>query len=318
MKHQSLMPMKRLATALFLLLAALAAGQAETPSVEFLQLTDTHVTDLSGIAEPLAVARNHFRNTGADLAKFLAGPERPPGSDFILFTGDLIDGFSFVAGDGRRVFGQIDAFQRAIGASRVPLFLLLGNHDITHYGLSAAAKPAADQSVAGEARAAWVAAAPCFRQGTYYAIEKQVGGTKYVILMLDNGYSAAGAKDAPATRMAPEQLYWLRRQTDTHAGATIILALHIPLGTDPGSQAIKDAVAGARNIAVVLAGHNHKDGIEDLELGESVAVQVRTAAFGYGVNNWRRVRLLPDRIEVFATGKQEQLEKSVLIRGANS
>lgn len=308
------MPTKRRLIAPFLLLAVLATGQAATPRVEFLHLTDTHVVDLSKVAEPLAVARKHFGNTGADLAKFLAGPTRPSGSDFILITGDLIDGFSFVAGDGRRVLGQIEAFHRAISSCRVPMFLLLGNHDITHYGLSTAAKPAADQSVAGEARAAWMAAAPSMRRGTYYAIDQQVGETKYVILMLDNGYSAAGAKDTPASRMAHEQLYWIRRQTETHASATIILALHIPFGTDSGSQGIKSAVAGARNIALVLAGHNHKDGIEDVAFGETTAVQVRTAAFGYGVNNWRRVCLHPDRIEIFATGKQEAVEKTIPIR----
>ena len=144
-------------------------------------------------------------------------------------------------------------------------------------------------------------------------LERQVGGTKYVLLLLDNGYSAAGAKDAPGFRLAPEQLHWLRRQTETHTGAVILLALHVPLGTDAGSEAIKGAVAGARNLALVLGGHNHRDQIEDLALGAGTAVQVRTAAFGYGVNNWRRIRLHPGRIEVFATGKQDVVEKTIPI-----
>ena len=41
---------------------------------------------------------------------------------------------------------------------------------------------------------------------------------------------------------------------------------------------------------------------EAFALDGGAAVQVRTAAFGYGANNWRRVRLLEDRIEVFTTG----------------
>jgi hypothetical protein len=310
------MPTKRLTTLLYFLLAAWAIGQAGAPVVDFLQLTDTHVTALDQAAEPLATARKHFAPGGAELAKFLGGHERAAGSDFILITGDLIDGYSFAAADGRKLFGQIDAFQRAIAVSRVPVFLLLGNHDITHYGLGAAGKPAADQSVAGEARAAWIQAAPCFRQGTYYALERQVGVTKYVILMLDNGYSAAGAKGAAGFQTAHEQLYWLRRQTELHAGATFILALHVPLGADAGSQAIKGAVADARNVALILGGHNHRDQIEDLPLGASTPVQVRTAAFGYGVNHWRRIRLHPDRIEVFATGKPDAVEKSIPIHGA--
>ena len=312
------MPKKCLVTARLLLLTLCAIGEAQVPSVEFLQLTDTHVTDHSQVAEPLAAARKHFRNSADELAKFLAGTDHPPGSNFILFTGDLIDGFSFAAGDGRRVLGQIEAFQRAIAGCRVPVFLLLGNHDLSHYGVSAAAKPAADQSVAGEARAAWIKAAPCFRQGTYYAIEQKVGETQYVILMLDNGYSAAGAKDAAGFQMAHEQLYWLRRQTELHAGATIILALHVPLGADTGSAAIKGAVAGARNIALILGGHNYRDQIEDLALGASTPVQVRTAAFGYGAGNWRRICLYPDRIEVHATGKQDIVEKTIPSRGGKN
>ncbi|MEI6781531.1 MAG: hypothetical protein WCQ21_11515, partial [Verrucomicrobiota bacterium] len=100
-----------------------------------------------------------------------------------------------------------------------------------------------------------------------------------------------------------------RRQTELHAGATIILALHVPLGADAGSAAIKGAVAAARNIALILGGHNHRDQIEDLALGASTPVQVRTAAFGYGAGNWRRICLHPDRIEVYATGKQDIVAK---------
>ncbi|MBM3854785.1 MAG: hypothetical protein FJ399_16805 [Verrucomicrobia bacterium] len=312
--HALTMSKLRLTFVLCLPLAGAIAAPAPPPVVEFLHLTDTHVVDLREVAPPLAAARNHFRQTGAELEKFLAGPSRPPGAEFILVTGDLIDGFSFAAADGRRVFGQIEAFQRATARCRVPLFLLLGNHDITHYGLSAAGKPAADQAVAGEARAAWMAAAPSLRQGTYYGLERQAGERRYVILALDNGYSAAGSNDGGGFRLAHEQQFWLRRQTEMHARATIILALHVPLAGDSGSQAIKSAVSGARNVALILGGHNHKDGLEDVALGESTAVQVRTAAFGYGVNNWRRVRLHPDRIEVFATGQLATVEKTIAVR----
>lgn len=307
---------RRLA-AFFLLLTALLSAQTRAPVVEFLHLTDPHVTDLGGVAAPIAKARAHFGQTGPALEKFLAGPARPRGAEFILVTGDLIDGYSFVAADGRKVYGQIEAFQRATRAAPVPLFVLLGNHDLAHYGLSAAQKPAPDHSVAGEARAAWVAAAPSLRQGTYYAFAREVGATKYVFVMLDNGYSAAGAGDQGAFRMAHEQLFWLRRQAETQREATFIVGLHVPLGADAQSEAIKAALAGAggRHVALFLAGHVHKDGIDEIALGEGVrAVQVRTHAFGYGVNHWRRILLHPDRIEVFATGSHDQVERSIAVR----
>jgi hypothetical protein len=42
-------------------------------------------------------------------------------------------------------------------------------------------------------------------------------------------------------------------------------------------------------------------------------MQVRTAAFGYGVSNWRRIRLCEDRIEVFAPGRPDRVEKTVAV-----
>lgn len=300
-----------LLAALFVLFAALAGGQTRAPVVEFLHLTDTHVIDLRGVAAPIAKARAHFGPTGAALEQFFAGPAWPRSADFILVTGDLIDGYSFVADDGRRVYGQIDAFLRATRACPVPLFVLLGNHDLAHYGLSAAQRPAADQSVAGAARAAWMAAVPGLRSGTYYTFERHAGGTKYVFVMLDNGYSAAGADDKGGFRMAHEQLLWLRRQAEAHREAVLIVGLHVPLGADAQSQAIRAALTGAGQVALFLAGHVHKDGLDEIALGEARAVQVRTHAFGYGVNHWRRVRLHPDRMEVFATGSAERVERTI-------
>jgi 3',5'-cyclic AMP phosphodiesterase CpdA len=300
--------------ALCVLFAALAAGQTRAPVVEFLHLTDTHVTDLRGVAAPIAKARAHFGATGEALEKFLAGPAGPRGMEFILLTGDLIDGYSFVADDGRRVYGQIEAFRHATRACPVPLFVLLGNHDLSHYGLNPAQKPAADQSVAGEARAAWSAALPVLRRGTYYTFERPVGATRYVFVLLDNGYSAAGSDDKGGFRMGHEQLLWLRRQAETHRDATLIVALHVPLGTDAQSQAIKTALTGAGKVALFLAGHVHKDGIDEIALGEARAVQVRTHAFGYGANHWRRVRLHPDRIEVYATGSVDRVEQTIELR----
>jgi 3',5'-cyclic AMP phosphodiesterase CpdA len=300
--------------ALVALVAACAAAQDRAPVAEFLHLTDTHVTDLSGVAVPIATARAHFGATGEALAKFLAGGQRPAGAEFILITGDLIDGYTFVAGNGRKVGGQIDAFLCATRASPVPLFVLLGNHDLAHYGLSAAQKPAADQSVAGEARAAWMAAVPGLRGGTYYAFERQVGATKYVFVMLDNGYSAGGSDDKGGFRMAHEQLFWLRRQAEAHREAVLIIGLHVPLGSDAQSQTIKAAVTGTGRVALFLAGHVHQDGMDEIALGAARAVQVRTHAFGYGVNHWRRVRLHPDRIEVYATGSHDKVEKNILLQ----
>jgi hypothetical protein len=159
-----------------------------------------------------------------------------------------------------------------------------------------------DQSVAGEARAAWIASANCFAKGTYYSFEKSVGRTTYLFLVLDNAYNAGA--------IAQEQLHWLRRQVERQGSRFLVLAMHIPLGDDANSAAIKGALGDA-SVTLVLAGHMHSDAIEEIAVGAPV-VQVRTAAFGFGENNWRRIRLREEAIDVFATGAPERLEKTIV------
>lgn len=284
---------------------ALAAFAAPEPAVEFIQLTDTHVTVHAGVTPDLAAARAHFAGSGKALGAFFANGARVFRPSFFLFTGDLIDAFELAGTRGETIHGQVEAFTRATAGSPAPLYLALGNHDIQTYGGITNGKLDADQSVAGEARAAWIAAAPCFRTGTYYSFEKTAGRTTYRFVMLDNGYPS----------IAAEQLEWLRKLTAQQGDRVMILAMHIPLGEDARSRSIKAAVAPAR-IALVLAGHQHNNNVAELPLEGGTTVQVRTAAFGYGADNWRRIRLLEDRIEVFATGAPEKLEKTISVRPA--
>jgi hypothetical protein len=64
----------------------------------------------------------------------------------------------------------------------------------------------------------------------------------------------------------------------------------------------------------VAAGQRPGNGVQEISIGEGKTVQIRTAAFGYGVNNWRRVNLRPDRIDVYTTGKSDQIETSLPLR----
>jgi len=301
--------------ATFCILLGVSAAQQNAPMLDFIHVTDTHVVDLKRVAAPLIKAREHFAGGQQRLAELLAGAGRPGTASFALITGDLTDAFSFTAADGGVVRGQVEAFRRAVAKSPIPVYLTLGNHDIQHYGIAPdGVKAVGDQAVAGMARAFWTRTADCFRDGHYYEVTKQVGRTRYVFLMLDNGYSAAGAQERPAVNMAHEQLYWLRSRVQANSDAVLILAMHLPLGTDATSRAIRQAVAVAPNVAMILAGHNHRDGIEDIDLGASRAVQVRTAALGYGAQNWRRIRLLEDGIEVYATGSKTQVERRIQLQ----
>ncbi|HWQ52378.1 MAG TPA: metallophosphoesterase [Bryobacteraceae bacterium] len=285
-------------------LACLAfALWADEPALDFIHLTDTHVIQLEGVDSRLVAARQHFRPSAKTLPAFLAdagGRYRPA---FFLITGDLIDAFRLAD-----VNGQVDAFTRATKGSPAPLYLALGNHDIANYGVDpAAGKLLSVQFGAGEARAAWIAAADCFRKGTYYSFEKQVGRATYLFLVLDNSYNTG--------EIAQEQMAWLRRQVSGHKNRAVIVAMHIPLIENATSYAIRSALSDCR-VALVLAGHTHRDRMAEITLGLGPTVEVRTAAFGYGERHWRRVRLRQDRIEVYATGEPERVEKTIPLASA--
>ncbi|MCL5743088.1 MAG: metallophosphoesterase [Acidobacteria bacterium] len=280
------------------------AGAAE-PSLEFVQLTDTHVNRLAGAEARVAKARSHFAPSLTTLPAFFAGPGRELRPSFYLITGDLIDAFRYEGEQGAPLYGQVEAFAQAAAGAGAPLYLALGNHDLQHYSADpATGRLRADQSVAGEARAAWIRSAPCFAGGTYYAFDRSVGRRTYRFVVLDNGYNSGA--------IAAEELQWLRREAGQQGGRTLLLAMHIPLADDPNSAAIKDALAAAK-IALVLAGHKHTNGVEEIPLGAATAVQVRTAAFGYGEKNWRRVRLRQDAIDVFSTGSADAVERTISI-----
>jgi 3',5'-cyclic AMP phosphodiesterase CpdA len=293
---------------LWLLAAPLLAAGGDAPSLDFVQLTDTHITQLAGAEARVAKARSHFSPSLTTLPAFFAGPGQQLRPAFFLVTGDLIDAFRYESEQGTPLYGQVEAFLRATAGAGAPLYLALGNHDLQHYSVDAASgRLRADQSVAGEARAAWIRSAPCFTGGTYYTFDRVVGRRTYRFIVVDNGYNSGA--------IAGEQLQWLRREAEQQGKRTLIVAMHIPLGDDPNSTAIKDALKPAR-VALVLAGHKHSNGVEEIPLGAATAVQVRSAAFGYGEKNWRRVRLRGDGIDVYATGSAETVERTIGIEVA--
>lgn len=289
---------------LCLLLIVFTAGAWNEPVLEFIHVTDTHVLDLNGADARMETARRHFAPSARALPAFFEEAGRRYNPSFFLIAGDLTDAFSYTSPDGKRIYGQVEAFLRAAARATAPLYLALGNHDIAHYSINPeTGKPRADQSVAGEARARWIAAVDCFRTGTWYSFDRQVGETAYRFLVLDDAYTAD---------ISHEQMNWLRREAGRQGERVLIVAMHIPLVDNAPSQAIKAALEKAR-ISLVLAGHSHNDVLEEVAIGGAPVLQVRTPAFGYGVKHFRRIRLKEDRIEVLATGDVERVEQTIRV-----
>jgi len=285
-----------------LLLVIASLGRAAGPAVDFIQITDTHVVDLAGVHPALVKAREHFAKTGAAFEQYLEGVAKPPRPAFLLHTGDIADAYCFDRAAGPAVCRGIERFKPILKRSPVPVYLTLGNHDIHAYRHEEAnPRPIADHSVAPRARAEWAKTARSLRSGTYYSFRRRAGKTSYVFLVLDNGDRSL-AKDSA---FSAGQLTWLKRQVSANRKAALILVMHVPLGDDAYSNEIKSALAGSDRVVLSIAGHRHSDGLEEIALGGRRFTQVRTAAFGYGEGNWRRFRLLEDRIEIGAPGKSE-------------
>jgi predicted MPP superfamily phosphohydrolase len=286
------------------------AWTADPAAVEFVHLSDTHVANLKiahpGLGKLLAVKKDAV----AHLETALQVVRREVAPSFVLITGDLTDGFGYETPGGRMEYGQIDVFKSIFDRSPVPIYPVLGNHDITQYRYAAGdSKPVTDQSPAADARREWRRLIPNFRDGTYYAFPKQAGRTEYLFIVLDDG-EARGRND----EYAATQLAWLRQQIAAHPLDSIILAMHIPLEMAPFWRELKPILANAPNVVLSIAGHRHSDGVEEVDLGARKLLQVRTAALFASDGNWRKLRLCEDRIEIFATGKKDQIEKTLEIR----
>jgi len=288
-------------------LALAIAGWAGSDAVEFVQLSDIHIAKFKtahpGLAKELEVKKDgvaHFFSALENLRRDIA-------PSFLLITGDLSDAYGYEGADGNMVYGQFDPFKSIFDRSPIPIYPVLGNHDITQYKHAAdKPKPTGDQSVAADARKEWQRLIPNFRDGTYYTFVKRAGGTEYLFLVLDDG-------DGPHlhAEYVAQQLRWIQKQIAARPHEPIILAMHIPLLQSDFWPAIKPVLADAPNVVLSIAGHRHSDGMEEVDLGTRKLVQVRTAALYISENNWRKFRLREDRIEIYATGKKDEREKTV-------
>jgi hypothetical protein len=294
-----------------LALSALLVWAAEPASLDFVHMSDTHVTAFEGIHPDIVATLASKREATAHLAAALRrmGEGTPPA--FVLITGDLIEGHGFVAALGNDVKGQQEAFAAIVKTSPVQVMLTLGNHDLTRYRPGPdKTKAVGDYTAASEAREAWRKALAPLRDGTYYSFKREVGRTSYLFLMLDDG-----EPNGRNPEFAAAQVKWIREQLAAHRNGPVVVAMHIPLPQAPYAKDIQDALGTSPRVAMIVAGHRHSDGIEVVETGARKVTQVRTAALFLSDRNCRRVRLFEDRIEVFATGRPEERVETVKLEG---
>ncbi|HBL74761.1 MAG: hypothetical protein A2W90_15095 [Bacteroidetes bacterium GWF2_42_66] len=281
---------------------------AQPDTLSFLHITDLHLIfnpDLH--QQDLAQSRKHYAQGQTPLKQFLQTMPEKTNSSMVIATGDLVDSYETEAKDGKMVSFPADQFMRVVGKSKVPVYLTLGNHDISSYTWENNARRS-NQNNTGQSRARWIRNIPCFKNGTYYSQIHQVGKTTYRLIFLDNGfYRFLPGENVSVPYIDKPQVYWLMTQLQQSNNDIEIILMHLPLttaATQPeSSNEIYPVLAKNPSAKLILAGHNHKNAMQDFASGEDKKmVQVQTGAFAQDKENWRVIRLTENAILVSVPG----------------
>jgi 3',5'-cyclic AMP phosphodiesterase CpdA len=280
-------------------LIAAAALAASAQTVEFIQITDTHVMRIEGIHPVLVPQRQANLASASQLEGWLESLRQTPPA-FIIHTGDMLEAFRYDDAGGRAVEGQIERFLAIGKRSPAPMYLALGNRDVSWYRAADGRQVVVrDSTVTSEARAAWRRQAECFSGGTWYSFEKRAGAATYLFAVLDNSETSDRS-------IVDRQLTWFRKTISEAKASAVVVAAHIPLEENAFGAAVKEILSGFDKPVLILAGHRHTDAVEELSSAPR-RVQVRTASFTGGKSSSRRIVLTSNGIDVHATNEPDRL-----------
>jgi 3',5'-cyclic AMP phosphodiesterase CpdA len=269
------------------------------------------------------VHRHNSTNTDSVRLFFQVVPKRMR-ADAIVITGDLVDIYEGESTSSRMLSSQIEQFRALVDRCPVPLYLTLGNHDITSYSVNSVEhKIVESQTCADRARASWIRNIPCFSNGTYYAKAFPVGHTKYHLIFLDNGYSLHdGGRVIDKT-----QFDWLKEQVSNVGSEPVVLFFHIyfSVGDLNGdgitfkengpmdwptekqcSDGLLKLVNENKNIKAMVVGHGHSNIFEGIRFPSGHKVyQIETGSVSEGASNWRLFQFTQNSIVVSHSGTRK-------------
>lgn len=286
-------------------------SQAQSDSLSFIHLTDIHlIFNIDLYQQQLADNRRHYSQGVEPFRNMLHSVRQRASDDFIAITGDLIDYFEAETPDGGMYDFQVEQFTRIVREMPFPVYLTLGNHDITSYTWDNDARKTS-QFISGKARAAWIKNAACFANGTYYSQLMEVGATRYRLIFLDNSFNSFAVDDNVTVPYIDKiQLAWLRHQIGLSEDDVEIVLMHLPMpaGKDqpePDNEIYK-VLSESTSVKLILSGHRHQNVIDRFGMhGTQGIYQVQTGAFAQDTSNWRRITLCEDKIKVSFKGKDE-------------
>lgn len=281
---------------------------AQPDTISFLHITDTHIIFNLDFYHPgIADDRRHYSQGIEPFKDFLATSSEKMNYDFIALTGDIIDFFEAETSDGTMLDFQSDQVSRLIDESHVPVFAVLGNHDIAAYSWQENDR-GSSQKIVGRARATWIRDINFFKEGTYYRRIFHVGGKTYRMIFLDNAYNNFPPEEnVKIPYIDKPQLHWLEHQIRQSEDDTEIIFMHLPVvpANSPAEPScdLYSVLAKYPSPKMILAGHNHKNAIRDFYSPQNNRItQVQTDAFGVSPDNWRLIRLTENKILVSFPG----------------
>ncbi|MFA7228076.1 MAG: metallophosphoesterase [Melioribacteraceae bacterium] len=300
-------------------------AQQKYDSLNVIHLTDLHICSWEGYSPDLRTKRRlQYADNQADFENFLRTMPLELHADAIMTSGDNIDFFAGEAVDGTLKAGQIENFVEVIGKSSVPVYLTLGNHEISTFYT----KSAKDENVllgghynAEKAKAAWIRNSKVFENGTYYSKIIRVGNTDYLFLFLEAIYRIE--KNPTDAFWNPEMIEWLNHELEMNPDAIAVMFFHVPLPVpdnnndgvylskpsvarpdkDLYSSGIMKTLNDHKNISALFVGHNHENIIEEMIMPDGRKIpEIETGSFGEGKSNWRLLTFLSDKIKISVPG----------------
>ena len=299
----------------------------EKASYKFLITSDIHTTFQLDQCNPAFYELRKLTIGNTDsLIQFYRTIPRKSAVDAVIITGDLIDYYEAdISRDNSVIIAnQIEQFNAISDFCPVPLYLTLGNHDITSYWINQTDSSRMKTQVnADRARASWIRNTSCFKDGTYYMKSLMVGKINYHLIFLDNGYSLHDG-----SRVIDKiQLDWLKKQMDKAGNDPVLLFFHIYFSVgDVNGDGIyfrkdkpvdwpkeKDCSDGFLkilnehdNIKAMFVGHQHNNVWEGVNFPAGHKIyQIMTSTLSRTRNNWRKVELNEDLIIISNPGNTD-------------
>lgn len=322
---------------MFLLFTAFnsTSSQVIYDSLNVIHLTDIHVADWYGYHPDLRKKRREqYEDNQQKFVEFLNTIPEKVNADAIMTSGDNIDFYAGESIDGSAMAGQVENFVNICRKSPVPVFLTLGNHEISTFYTKAAKEKKNNLSGhfnAEASKAAWIKNAECFQNGSYYSKQFNAGGTEYLFLFLEAIYRIEG--NPTDAYWNPEMVEWLNHKLEVNKDAKAVMFFHVPLPAPdnnrdgkfinkpldgwPDDEAYKSGIMKTlidhKNIVAMFVGHMHENIYEEIYLPDGRKIpEIETASFGENENNWRLLTFKKDLIRVSKSGGNE-MDFSIII-----